>query len=85
LALLDRGEDGQEPLPRRPHAENRDAVPTEVERLVALGATVIRDPKEEYGAYWATLQDPEGNEFCLGRVLRIMAHASRLLPPPACG
>ncbi|HEY3143561.1 MAG TPA: VOC family protein [Acidimicrobiales bacterium] len=48
------------------YAENRDAVPTEVERLVALGATVIRDPKEEYGAYWATLQDPEGNEFCIG-------------------
>jgi hypothetical protein len=25
-----------------------------------------RQPKEEYGAYWATLQDPEGNELCIG-------------------
>jgi predicted enzyme related to lactoylglutathione lyase len=48
------------------HAEDRDAVALEVERLVALGATVIRPPKEEFGTYWATLQDPEGNELCIG-------------------
>lgn len=48
------------------HTESRDAVPVEVDRLVALGATIIRDPKEEFGVYWATLQDPEGNEFCIG-------------------
>jgi predicted enzyme related to lactoylglutathione lyase len=48
------------------HAPDRDGVQTEVDRLVALGATVIRDPKEEFGAYWATLQDPEGNELCIG-------------------
>jgi uncharacterized glyoxalase superfamily protein PhnB len=48
------------------HAEDRPSVQTEVDRLVALGATVIRDPKEEFGHYWATLQDPEGNEFCIG-------------------
>lgn len=46
--------------------ESRDTVQTEVDRLVELGATVIREPKEEWGAYWATLQDPEGNEFCIG-------------------
>jgi len=27
----------------------------QVQRLTALGATVIRAPKEERGAYWATL------------------------------
>jgi predicted enzyme related to lactoylglutathione lyase len=48
------------------HAADRDAVQLEVDRLSALGATVIREPKEEYGAYWATLQDPEGNELCVG-------------------
>ena len=48
------------------HAESREAVPAEVDRLTALGATVVRDPKEEFGVYWATLQDPEGNEFCIG-------------------
>ena len=47
------------------HAASRDAVATETARLVSLGATVIREPAEEYGAYWSTLQDPEGNELCL--------------------
>lgn len=47
-------------------AADRDDVTAEVTRLVALGAKVIRDPKEEFGQYWATLQDPEGNEFCIG-------------------
>lgn len=48
------------------HAESRDAVQSETDRLVGLGATLLRAPKEEYGAYWSTLQDPEGNELCLG-------------------
>ncbi len=37
-----------------------------MERLVALGATLTRDAKEDFGVYWATLHDPEGNEFCIG-------------------
>jgi predicted enzyme related to lactoylglutathione lyase len=41
-------------------------VAAEVDRLTGLGATVIRPPKEEWGAYWTTLKDPEGNEFCIG-------------------
>lgn len=36
----------------------------EVERVLALGATHIAD-REEDGARWATLADPEGNEFDL--------------------
>jgi len=48
------------------HADDRDAVQSETDRLVGLGATVIRPPAEEYGAYWSTLQDPEGNELCIG-------------------
>src|SRR5688500_13875383 len=47
-------------------ADSRDAVATEADRLVGLGATLIRPPAEEFGHYWATLQDPEGNELCLG-------------------
>ncbi|HMG42440.1 MAG TPA: VOC family protein [Acidimicrobiales bacterium] len=47
------------------HADDRDGVQSEVDRLVGLGATVLRDPKEEFGVYWGTLQDPEGNELCL--------------------
>ena len=42
-----------------------EAIPGEVERLVALGATHLGD-FSEHGSTWATLQDPEGNEFCVG-------------------
>jgi hypothetical protein len=36
----------------------------EVERLVALSATKVRE-YEERGQFWIVMQDPEGNEFCL--------------------
>jgi catechol 2,3-dioxygenase-like lactoylglutathione lyase family enzyme len=41
--------------------ERRDA---EVERLVALGATELYR-MDEPGAHHVTMQDPEGNEFCV--------------------
>lgn len=43
------------------HADDRDA---EVARLQGLGATKVRN-YDEYGARWTTLQDVEGNEFCV--------------------
>ena len=42
-----------------------DDIASEVARLIALGATHIHD-KSEFGMTWATLADPEGNEFCIG-------------------
>ncbi|QUQ68108.1 glyoxalase/bleomycin resistance protein/dioxygenase [Kutzneria sp. CA-103260] len=39
--------------------------PAEVARLVALGATVGEEFKYP-GMAWSVLQDPEGNEFCVG-------------------
>ncbi len=39
----------------------------EVERLLALGATVHEDHRKPDGTGWATLRDPEGNEFCVER------------------
>ncbi|MFD4240956.1 VOC family protein [Streptomyces sp. NPDC058525] len=39
----------------------------EVERLLALGATLVTDRREADGAGWAVLADPEGNEFCVLR------------------
>ncbi|MFJ9951717.1 VOC family protein [Kitasatospora sp. NPDC091207] len=39
----------------------------EVERLLALGATLVDDRREPDGAGWAVLADPEGNEFCVLR------------------
>lgn len=42
----------------------RDA---EVERLVALGASVFDDLRNPDGTGWVTMQDPDGNEFCVVR------------------
>ncbi|MFG1660941.1 VOC family protein [Micromonospora chersina] len=39
----------------------------EVERVLALGATVVADRREPDGSGWVVLADPEGNEFCLLR------------------
>ena len=44
--------------------EARDAA---VERLLALGATVIDDLRRPDRSGWFVLADPEGNEFCLER------------------
>jgi len=45
----------------RPVDRSRDE---EVERLLALGATVV-DDRRTADAGWAVLADPEGNEFCV--------------------
>jgi hypothetical protein len=42
-----------------------DARDVEVERLVGLGATVLRVVTDEAGTF-VIVQDPEGNEFCVG-------------------
>jgi predicted enzyme related to lactoylglutathione lyase len=39
----------------------------EVERLLSLGATMYDDLRNPDGTGWATLRDPEGNEFCVLR------------------
>jgi predicted enzyme related to lactoylglutathione lyase len=47
-----------------PTDRTRDA---EVDRLLALGATLYEDHRRPDGTGWVTLQDPEGNEFCIER------------------
>jgi len=56
------------------NAKNRvhvDIVPrdssqaAEMNRLTALGASVVDDRRTWEGAGWVVLADPEGNEFCL--------------------
>lgn len=42
----------------------RDA---EVERLLAVGATVASDRRNPDGTGWVVFSDPEGNEFCVLR------------------
>ncbi|MFB7557121.1 VOC family protein [Streptomyces brevispora] len=46
----------------QPQDRTRDE---EVERLLALGATLVGDHRRPNGRGWATLADPEGNEFCV--------------------
>lgn len=39
----------------------------EVERVGALGATVVTDQRHPDGSGWVVMADPEGNEFCVVR------------------
>jgi hypothetical protein len=75
------GPDGQPNLlfitvPEPKTVKNRvhlDLMPTdrtrdeEVERLLALGATLVADHRRRDGTGWAVLADPEGNELCVER------------------
>ncbi|MGW1173870.1 VOC family protein [Kitasatospora sp. NPDC002543] len=51
-------------LDLQPQDRSRDE---EVERLVALGATVLDDRRGPDGKGWVVLSDPEGNELCVER------------------
>lgn len=61
-------------LDLRPHQLRE----VEVERVLALGATLVADRRNPDGTGWAVLADPEGNEFCIER-----SAPERLEPPPA--
>ncbi|GAA3899331.1 VOC family protein [Microbacterium invictum] len=48
--------------------DHRSRLETEKDRLVALGATVVRLVDQQWGPWpdlYYQLRDPEGNEFCL--------------------
>ena len=49
----------------RVHVDLRTSSAGEVDRLVALGATVIATDDGPTGGVWTLLHDPEGNEFCM--------------------
>ncbi|GAB7035092.1 VOC family protein [Streptomyces sp. NPDC021749] len=51
-------------LDLQPQDRGRDE---EVERLLALGATLVADHRRPDGTGWATMADLEGNEFCVER------------------
>ncbi|WP_282691739.1 VOC family protein [Streptomyces sp. CC208A] len=51
-------------LDLQPQDRTRDE---EVDRLLALGATLVGDRRRPDGTGWVTLADPEGNEFCVER------------------
>lgn len=63
-------------VPEAKTVKNRihlDLVPTdrtrdeEVERVLAMGATVVDDLRKPDGTGWVVLADPEGNELCILR------------------
>ncbi|MFD9907808.1 VOC family protein [Streptomyces sp. NPDC059063] len=60
-------------LDLQPQERSRDE---EVERVVALGATVFEDHRRPDGRGWVTLTDPEGNEFCVERSASELAATS---------
>ena len=73
------------PVPEGKRVKNRvhlDLMPVdrtrdeEVERLLGLGATVYADHREADGSGWVVLQDPEGNELCVGRSAAERAHGA---------
>jgi hypothetical protein len=57
----------------RPAGKNRlhidievgEAMESECDRLIGLGATRLGDPLAEAGTEWIVMADPEANEFCL--------------------
>jgi len=49
---------------RVPIEERKAPLQAEVERLTALGASLV-EPVEQAGEYWIVMLDPEGNEFCI--------------------
>ncbi|WP_406197087.1 VOC family protein [Kitasatospora sp. NBC_01560] len=51
-------------LDLQPQDRSRDE---EVERLLALGATVLEDHRTADGRGWVTMTDTDGNEFCVER------------------
>jgi hypothetical protein len=51
--------------PGAPPAERRRLVDAETTRLKGLGAVHVRTDEDETD-YYAVMQDPEGNEFCIG-------------------
>jgi hypothetical protein len=48
-----------------PLEERRRRIDAEVERLVGLGATLLRAVNEQADEYFVNMLDPEGNEFDL--------------------
>ncbi|HEV7648651.1 MAG TPA: VOC family protein [Actinophytocola sp.] len=53
----------------------------EVERLLAHGATIADDRRQEDGTGWVVMADPEGNEFCVLRGAEERAATSRAAAP----
>lgn len=74
------------PVPEGKTVKNRvhlDLTPTDctrdeqVDRTLALGATMLEDHRGEDDTGWVTLADPEGNELCIERSAAERGHSTR--------
>ena len=60
---------GPKTVKNRVHLDLRPEVSRDemVERVLALGGTVVADRRAEDGSGWVVMADPEGNELCVER------------------
>ena len=72
----------------RVHLDLRPSVlrDDEVQRVIALGGTLVADHRTPDGGGWAVLADPEGNEFCVERSaaergIETVDTGERMFPP----
>ena len=61
-----------QPVPEPRAGKNRmhidihsDDAPRFIELLQGLGGQILGDRVDAHGIWWQTMQDPEGNEFCV--------------------
>lgn len=58
------------------HVQVRDGIDACFERAKAAGATVLREPADQfYGDRTFMVADPEGHVWSFGQVLKVMSHA----------
>ena len=53
------------PGPNASAEERISAVQAKARELEGLGAETVSELKQEFGAVWLVMTDPEGNEFCV--------------------
>jgi predicted enzyme related to lactoylglutathione lyase len=69
MTLLFEQNDDVKVVKNRVHLDLEPDIPRdeEVERILALGATIADDLRSPDGTGWVVMLDPEGNEFCVLR------------------
>ncbi|KAF4408831.1 MULTISPECIES: VOC family protein [Streptomyces] len=70
---------GEKTLKNRVHLDLRPDRPRdeEVERVAALGGTIVDDRRNPEGGGWVVFADPAGNEFCIEGSAEEHAEAER--------
>jgi hypothetical protein len=69
MTLLFEQNNDEKAIKNRVHLDLEPDIPRdeEVDRLLALGATIATDFRNPDGTGWVVMHDPESNEFCVLR------------------